>query len=83
MEFSHLYFAYFFMFMAANLSLTHLVTVAKPFIWPFVVHDLFRFAEQMVFRNQCLQIDYNWLVPCIFSPYWYASCRVRAVTIWG
>ena len=32
MEFFQLQFASFFRFMAANLSLTHLVTVAKP-LW--------------------------------------------------
>ena len=45
----------------------------QPFIQPFVIHDFLYLPQQMVFRNQCLQIHNDWLMPCIFSPIFHEN----------
>ena len=52
---------------------------SQPFIQPFIIHDLFYFSQQMVFRYQCIQIYNDWLAPRISSPVFHENSPVSFI----
>ena len=44
-----------------------------------LIHDLFYFSQQMVFRYQRLYIYNNWLAPCVSSPVFHENTPVSSI----
>ena len=60
-------------------SVVMAIVRSQPFIQPFIIHALFYFSKQMVFRDRCIQIYNDWLAPCVSSPAFHENIPVSSI----